>query len=441
MNDKNWSDYIALIRREVIPALGCTEPAAVALASAKAVEVLSQTPERIEVYLCRNVLKNGMSVGIPGTGLFGIEIAAAVGALVGKSVYGLEVMKDFSPKNLKKCKTMVEEQRIAVYQKENLKTLYIEVVAFYGNEFARAVIKHRHENICFVEHNGKILLDETALLPEVTESRSGSSGSLPEAMHEKEIWEFATTAPLEMIDFIMEAVKLNKKISDEGLRGDYGLKVGKSLDENIVKGILQADLINDAVKRTASGADARMAGSVLPVMSNSGSGNQGITATMPVVAVAEKLGLSREKLIRGLILSHLTAIHIKSKMERLSSICGASVAATGAGCGVVYLLGGGYEHVEYAIKNMVGNVAGMVCDGAKNSCALKIASCVSACLQGALLAINNIGVTGIEGIVDDDLEKTINNFGKLGSIGMAETDKVILEIMTSKGKTIAKKAG
>jgi L-cysteine desulfidase len=239
----------------------------------------------------------------------------------------------------------------------------------------------------------------------------------------------------------MEAVKLNKKISDEGLRGDYGLKVGKSLDENIVKGILQADLINDAVKRTASGADARMAGSVLPVMSNSGSGNQGITATMPVVAVAEKLGLSREKLIRGLILSHLTAIHIKSKMERLSSICGASVAATGAGCGVVYLLGGGYEHVEYAIKNMVGNVAGMVCDGAKNSCALKIASCVSACLQGALLAINNIGVTGIEGIVDDDLEKTINNFGKLGSIGMAETDKVILEIMTSKGKTIAKKAG
>ncbi len=440
MTANRWNEYIALIRREVVPALGCTEPVAVALAAAKAAEALGRQPERIDVYLSQNVLKNGMSVGIPGTGLYGIEIATAVGALGGKSAYGLEVLKDLSAEQLERGKAMLEDGRVTVHHKETPETLYIEVVVFAGGDVARAIIKHRHENICFVEYNGKILLDAAPLFPDAARAGADPATRVLDELSEKDIWEFATMAPLEMIDFIMEAVDLNKKISEEGLKGNYGLRVGKSIDENISKGLLQADLSNDAVRRTASGADARMAGSALPVMSNSGSGNQGITATMPVVAVAEKLGANREQLIRALILSHLTAIHMKSKMARLSALCGASVAATGASCGIVYLLGGVYEHVEYAIKNMVGNVAGMVCDGAKNSCALKVASCVGAAVQGALLAINRIGVSEIEGIVEEDIEKTINNLGRLGSTGMAETDKVILSIMTSKEKTETQKA-
>ena len=436
-----WYDYVSLIKQEVVPALGCTEPIAVALAAAKAAEVLALPPEKIDVHLSLNVLKNGMSVGIPGTGLYGIEIATAVGALGGKSALGLEVLKDLSEDNLEKGKEMLQAGSISVHHKEAADDpLYIEVIASAGDDLAKVIIKNRHDNICFVEHNGEILLDSTGKSTTAVPQEEIASSTVFSHLSEQEIWNFATTAPIEMLDFIMEAVELNLKISEEGLRGDYGLKVGKSMDENISKGFLQSDLSNEAVKRTASGTDARMAGSQLPVMSNSGSGNQGITATMPVVVVAEKLGSNREQLIRALILSHLTAIHMKSKMDRLSALCGASIAATGASCGVVFLLGGAYEHVEYAIKNMVGNVAGMVCDGAKTSCALKVASCVNAGVQGALLAINRIGVSEIEGIVEEDIEKTINNLGKLGTTGMSETDRVILSIMTSKEKSKGKKA-
>ncbi len=439
MNKELWNDFIALIKQEVVPALGCTEPIAVALAAAKAAETLGSVPEKVEVFLSQNVLKNGMSVGIPGTGLYGIEIATAVGVVGGKSEYGLEVLKDMTPEQLEKGKALLSADAVKVSHKQVADVLYIEIVVTGGNDTARVVIKKRHDSITLVEKNGKVLFSaepEAGSEPEEQEQGSGVFKNL----NEKEIWDFAVNAPLESLEFIMDAVELNRKISDEGLRGDYGLKVGKSINENILKGLLQEDLSNEAVKRTASGTDARMAGSSLPVMSNSGSGNQGITATMPVVAVGERLKSTHEQMVRALILSHLTAIHMKSKMDRLSPLCGASIAATGASCGVVYLLGGAFEHVEYAIKNMVGNVAGMVCDGAKNSCALKVASCVSAGVQGALLAINRIGVSDIDGIVEEDLERTINNLGVLGSSGMAETDKVILSIMTSKVKSQSKKA-
>ena len=440
MKKELWNDFIILIKQEVVPALGCTEPIAVALAAAKAAEVLGKAPEAIDVYLSQNVLKNGMSVGIPGTGLYGLEIATAVGALGGNSSFGLEVLRNLTPENLEKGKAMLKAGKVKINHKEVPDVLYIEVIVRTSDENVKVIIKKRHDNICYIEHNGKIILDSDIDKINADSTSDNPSAKLLEELSEKDIWDFATNVPLKKIEFIMEAVELNKKISEEGLRGDYGLKVGKSIDENIIKGFLQSDLSNDAVKRTASGADARMAGSDLPVMSNSGSGNQGITATMPVVAVAEKIGSDREQLIRALILSHLTSIHMKSKMDRLSALCGASVAATGASCGVVYLLGGVYEHVEYAIKNMVGNIAGMVCDGAKTSCALKVASSVSAGVQGALLAINSISVTEIEGIVEEDIERTINNLGKLGSSGMAETDKVILSIMTSKVKTNNNKA-
>jgi len=433
MKKELWNDYIAIIEKEVVPALGCTEPIAAALASATAAELLGKQPSKIEVYLSQNVLKNGMSVGIPGTGLFGLEIAVAAGAIGGNPGLGLEVLKDLTPEDVEIAQQMIVNGKLKIIHKEAAEALYIEVIAVSGKESSRVIIKERHDNIVLTEKNGSVIFQK----PEKSESGSDEFSSLDETlrtMSEQDIWDFSMNSPLEDISFIMEAALLNTRISDEGLRGDYGLKVGKSINENISRGILQSDLSNDAVKRTASGADARMAGLELPAMSNSGSGNQGITATMPVVAVADKLGSTKEQLIRALILSHLTSIHMKSRMARLSALCGASVAATGASCGIVYLLGGVYEHVEYAIKNMVGNVAGMVCDGAKTSCALKVASCVSAGVQGALLAINSISVSEIEGIVEEDIERTINNLGKLGSGGMAETDKMILSIMTSKNK-------
>ena len=429
MSRDTWNETIELIKREVVPALGCTEPIAVALAAARASRELSGSPDRIEVFLSRNVLKNGMSVGIPGTGLFGLEIATAAGAIGGDSDKELEVLAGLSPENLESAKKLLEEKKVTVKLKEVPLALYIEVSVFSGEESARVIIAHRHTHVVLVEKNGETLFE--APREEVADEEPQEAEVL---MTEKDVWEFAMEAPLDDLRFILEASDLNTRISDEGLKNEYGLKVGRSIDENIKKGFLESDLSNEAVRRTASGADARMAGSDMPVMSNSGSGNQGITATMPVVAVADKLNVSEEQRIRALILSHLTAIHIKSGMDRLSALCGASVAATGASCGIVYLLGGGYEHVEYAIKNMVGNVAGMVCDGAKNACALKVASCVSAAVQGALLAINRIGVSDIEGIVEEDIEKTIANLGRLGSPGMVETDKVILDIMISKRK-------
>ena len=427
MSKRDWNRYIKLIHREVVPALGCTEPIAVALAAARAAEELGKTPEDIEVSLSRNVLKNGMSVGIPGTGLYGLEIAAAAGAVGGRSSQQLEVLKGLSPEDLDTAKTLMAEGKVKIKHKIVPDVLYIEVALRSGDEYSKVIIKDRHDSIHLIEKNG-----ETVFRSEQVESEKDVNMEETLKMNEWDVWEFATEAPLEELRFILDSVDLNSKISDEGLRGEYGLRVGRSIDEDIQKGYLQADLCNDAVRRTAGGADARMAGSDLPVMSNSGSGNQGITATMPVVAVAEKLKVSEEQLIRGLILSHLTSIHMKSRMDRLSALCGASVAATGASCGIVLLLGGKYEHVEYAIKNMVGNVAGMVCDGAKNACALKVASCVSAAVQGALLAIKSISVSDIEGIVEDDIERTIDNLGRLGSDGMKETDNVILDIMVTK---------
>ena len=428
MSRKDWPRYIELLNREVVPALGCTEPTAVALAAARASEELGHPPERLDVFLSGNVLKNGMGVGIPGTGLVGLEIAAACGAFGGDSGRELEVLDGLTEESLAAARALVDGGGVKVAQKKIPEILYIEVIAYSGSDQVRVIIRERHDSITLVSKNGTILFQKS---PEAFESPAKEDEKSVE-MTERDVWDFAMEAPLEDLEFILEAARLNTLISEEGLRGEYGLKVGSSIDKNIARGFLEPDLRNEAVRRTAGGADARMAGADLPVMSNSGSGNQGITATMPVVAVADKLKKSKEELIRALILSHLTAIHIKSTMFRLSALCGASVAATGASCGIVYLLGGGYEHVEYAIRNMVGDVAGMVCDGAKNSCSLKIASCVSAAVQGALLAIDKIGVTGIEGIVDDDIEKTISNLGHLGSEGMVQTDEMILDIMTSK---------
>ncbi len=425
MKNPEWKKFIDLLNHEVVPAFGCTEPVAVALAAARAARALDEEPEELDVNVSGNLLKNGMGVVVPGTGRTGLGIAAAVGALGGNPELGLELLRDLSPELAARGLAMVEAGKVHLKVAETPDLLFAEVKARAGGHEARAILRHEHTNIVLVEKDGTVIfgLDDA-------KERSDLEAAWPLSM--EKICTFAKEADLADISFILEAARMNKAVAEEGLKGEYGLQVGRVIEENIGKKLLSDDTSSYAMKLTAAGADARMDGVALPVMSNSGSGNQGITCTVPVLAFAERLGCGEEQLARALILSHLASIHIKHHLGRLSALCGATVAATGASCGIVLLLGGGLPQISNAVKNMVGNLAGMICDGAKGSCALKVASSVSAAIQAAFMGMSAIAVKGSDGIVADDLEECIRNLGRLASEGMAVTDKVILDIMVSK---------
>jgi L-cysteine desulfidase len=429
---QTFQAYIDLLKSEVVPAFGCTEPIAVALAVAKAREVLQETPEQVELFLSPNIFKNGMGVGIPGTGMTGLPIAAALGAVYGKSSDCLEVLKDVDVKSVEQAKQMVKESRVKVGVKKDTEILYIEAICSGSNgNVAKAIITTRHSNISKVELNGDVL-ECSAEVNSVTSENSGKPGSVFVSLSIDEIFKFSTTAPFADIEFILQTVEYNLKIAQEGLANDYGLMVGKKLKKYVDSGVLSDDLMNNAMLLTAAASDARMAGCPMPVMSNSGSGNQGITATLPVYSTAKRFNSEPEKLARALVLSHLTAIHIKRYLGRLSALCGCVVAAAGAGCGVCYLMGGSSKEMGYTIKNMIGNVTGMICDGAKEGCALKVSSGVGSAIQSALLALEGIVISSNDGIIEDDVEKTIQNLGEVGTKGMSHTDELLLQIMVSK---------
>ncbi len=418
---------IALVKREVIPAIGCTEPVAVALCTARACEILGVQPTSIDVYLSANVLKNAMGVGIPGTGMSGLPIAIALGALIGKASYQLEVLKDVTPSDVERGKQLIDAKVIQISLKENTtEKLYIEVVCSAGSERATAVIAGGHTYFVYEAKGEQILLNRQQT------SEQEETGS-PELSFSK-VYEFAMESPLEEIAFILESARLNKGAAEFALQKgkSYGHGLGKMLNEVHQQKMMGEGLFPVILSYTAAACDARMAGAMVPVMSNSGSGNQGIAATLPVVVYAEKSGVREEQLIRALMLSHLTVIYIKQSMGRLSALCGCVIAATGSSCGITYLMGGSYEQITYAVKNMIANLTGMVCDGAKPSCALKLTSGVSTALFSAMLAMENECVESVEGIIDDDVEKSIHNLVLIGSQGMNETDKLILEIMTHK---------
>ncbi len=424
MIKQKWSEYAEIIKREVVPALGCTEPIAIALAAAKATETLGTTPEKIKILVSGNLLKNGMGVGVPGTGMTGLDIAAAAGVTGGKSELILEVLRDLNEDQLKEAKSIIKEGRLSIELADTEELLYTEAIVEAGDETARCVIARAHSAIVLVEKNG----DKVFSAPLLSNEKETSDCPMTMA----DIYEFATEAPIEYLQFIMEAAELNEAVAEKGLARDWGLQVGKSIAKDIEDGIRSDDIVSFAIKMTAAASDARMEGINMPVMSNSGSGNQGLTATLPVLAFAKRRNSSEEQLIRALILSHLSAIHMKSHLGRLSALCGASLAATASGCGIVLLLGGGLKEVENAMKNSLGDIIGMICDGAKTSCALKVASSVEAAINSALLAMKGIAIPGKDGILDDDIEACIRNVGRLGSVGMAQTDKVILKIMTDK---------
>lgn len=418
---------IDLLKREVVPALGCTEPIAAALAAAKAAEVLGSKPEHIETIVSGNILKNAMAVGIPGTGMTGLPIAVAIGAIGGKSANGLEVLNSITPQQIEESRQMVKDCRVCIKHKEDAELLYIECICRAANNFSRVIIRHRHSNITYIERNGTILFESEDNKPGVKPKRE-----YPEGLSVERILEFAQNIDLEEVKFIADGAILNRQIAEEGLKQPYGMQTGRKIDQNIQKGILKEDLLTYAMSLTSAASDARMAGCQMPVMSNSGSGNQGLVVSLPVTAIAEKLNASEEKLFRALILSNLIAIHIKSYLGPLSALCGVLVAATGASTGITYLLGGNYQQIVYAIKNMAGGITGMICDGAKLGCALKVSAGVCTAVQAALLSMDGIGISHLDGIIEKDIEKTIQNIGKIGSVGMVETDKLILHTMVCK---------
>lgn len=420
-------EIIALINREVVPAMGCTEPVAVSLCTAKATEVLGCMPEKIDVYLSPNVLKNAMGVGIPGTNMIGLPIAVALGAIVGRSEYQLEVLKDSTPEAVEKGRRMIAEERIKVDVKHGAcDMLYIEVKASSKEHNAVAIISGAHTRFVYVGQDGKTILDSRTPAEKSNESSADISLNL------KTVWDFATTTPLEELLFILQARDLNKNAAEESLKGEWGHCLGRTLRNTSKRNVIGDSTFLHMLSYTSAACDARMGGAKIPVMSNSGSGNQGIASTLPVVVYAEETNATEEQLVRALILSHLAVIYIKQSLGRLSALCGCVVASTGSSCGITYLMGGGYDEVSMAVKNMVANLTGVICDGAKPSCALKLASGVSTAMLSAVMAIEHRCVTSLEGIIDDDVDKSIRNLTDIGSRGMQETDRMILSIMTSK---------
>jgi L-cysteine desulfidase len=415
-------EIIELIKTEVTPAIGCTEPMAVALVVAKVKELLGDIPEKIDVCLSANVLKNAMGVGIPGTGMVGLPIAVAMGAIVGKTEYGLEVLKDITPEILKYGKELIEKKLIEIRLKENAQDkLYIEVTGRFGKNEAKAIIAGGHTHFVHLEKNREILFHENS-------ADTDKETSNEVKLNFDKVCSFACTTPVKDLQFILKTAELNKAAAKESLKGSYGHSVAQTL----ANGMMGNTVYTHMLSVTAAACDARMAGAMFPVMSNSGSGNQGIAATLPVTVFAEETGKSEEELIRALTLSHLMTIYIKQSLGRLSGLCGAVVAATGASCGVTYLMGGSREQIGYSVKNMIGNITGIICDGAKPSCTLKVSNGVSSATLSALLAMDNKVLSSVEGITDDDVDKTILNLTKIGRDGMQETDRMVLDIMTSK---------
>jgi L-cysteine desulfidase len=420
---------IRLIHREVVPAIGCTEPIAVALCVARATEALGLRPQRIEAHLSANILKNAMGVGIPGTGMIGLPIAIALGALIGKSEYELEVLRDLTPEALEEGKRMIAADAIHIGLKPNIQEkLYIEVTCRADGHRATAIIAGGHTTFIYIARDGEALLDART----TGEGAQGEDDDEPELTLRK-VYDFATTAPLDEIRFILESKRLNKAAAERSFEGNYGHRLGKMLQQSpCEQQMLGQNTFQRILSYTCAACDARMAGAMIPVMSNSGSGNQGIAATLPVVVYAEEHHKSEEEQIRALMLSHLTVIYIKQSLGKLSALCGCIVAATGSSCGITYLMGGSYEQLTFAVKNMIANLTGMICDGAKPSCALKLTSGVSTAVLSAMLAMEHECVTSVEGIIDDDVDKSIRNLTMIGKYAMNETDRMVLDIMTHK---------
>jgi len=422
-----WLTFIKAVKKEVVPALGCTEPISLAFAAAVAASRLGKPVERIEAKVSGNLMKNGMGVTVPGTGTTGLLIAAAVGALGGDPAAKLEVLKNLTSEHVEAAKSMICENKVELSVAEVPNTLYSEATVFSGEDSVRVCIADEHINIICIEKNGKSVFEST----HDTKGSDNDSYSLA-GVKALDVYKFAMQVPLAEIAFIKEAAVMNECLSKVGMSGKYGLKIGATMNRNIKTGLMDDSLLTKILMRTAAASDARMGGATLPAMTNSGSGNQGIAATMPVLVVAEHIKANDEALTRALILSHMMAIYIHDKLPKLSAFCAVTTASMGAAAGMALLLKADFKSVSMAISNMIGDVSGLICDGASNSCAMKVSTSATAAFKAVLMAMDGTRVTGNEGIVDEDVDQSISNLGQLASQGMVQTDGQILEIMLNK---------
>ncbi len=421
---------ISLIHREVVPAIGCTEPMAVALATAKATELLGTRPEHITLRLSGNIIKNAMGVGIPGTDRVGLPIAIALGAVCGRPELELEVLRDVNEEAIVEADKLIAAGAIEILPADgDVDNLFIDVRASAVTATARAVIAGGHTRFVLLQRGDETLLDQG--------TQAKLNDSVTPLLTLSKVWEFAMETPLDEIRFILDTRRVNKAAAEQAFTGRYGHSVGRTLHCERQRHVMGDSIFSRILSYTSAACDARMAGACIPVMSNSGSGNQGIAATLPVVIYAEESFASEEQTIRALTLSHLTVIYIKQNLGRLSALCGCVVAATGSSCGICYLMGGGYPQIVASVKNMVGSLTGMICDGAKPGCAMKVSSGASTAVISAMLAMEGHCLTADEGIVDDDVDRTIANLAAIGHDAMIETDRLVLRIMTTKGQSNA----
>ncbi|NGU53892.1 serine dehydratase subunit alpha family protein [Clostridium perfringens] len=420
--------YLKTLKKEVVPSEGCTEPIAIAYAASIAAEYLKGEIKEVNIYLSKNVIKNALGVGIPGTGGVGIEIAAALGISIQKSYKKLTILSNFTEDELKKAKEIVDKNIINIKQKNTNKALYIEVELLSETSKAKVIIEDTHTNVTLIECDDEIIMNNNS---EVSEDLEEDYKLFKIA----DIYNFAKEADFDDIKFILESAKMNEKVSEEGLKGDYGLQVGSKIIQKGNFNLFSNDASNKIIAASAAASDARMDGCAMPIMTTAGSGNQGIACSIPVAQTARLLDKSEEELARALVLSNLVTIRIKKHMGRLSPLCGAGIAgATGASCGITYLLGGDLENINYCINNMISDLSGMICDGAKETCALKIATGTNAAIQCANLAINGISATANDGIVAKDVEETIESIETLIQNGFKNVDDTILNIMLEKKK-------
>ena len=421
MDSELYKNYLDILKQELVPALGCTEPIAIACAAAKASRLLGNFPESLEMKLSGNIIKNVKGVTVPNSGgLKGIDIAAVLGMVGGNADKALEVLEEITPEHIARAKELASRGICTYSLAENVPNLYISAKAVCGGHYAEVVIAHQHTNIIKMEKDGEVLLDRTLETEEKTDDTVDRS-----RLTVKDILDFADQVRMEDIEeIISRQIRLNTAISQEGLDNNYGAQIGKTLMH-----VWGKSATTRACARAAAGSDARMGGCSMPVVINSGSGNQGITVSLPVIVYAEEWEVSRDKLYRSLVVSNLIAVHQKYYIGSLSAYCGAVSAACGAGAGITYMYGGTYEQVSLTIINTLGNVGGIVCDGAKPSCAAKIASSVDAALMAFHLSIQNKSFLPGEGLIKGDVEETIKSMGYIGRVGMKTTDTEILNVM------------
>lgn len=433
------SELLHLLRSEVIPAIGCTEPIAVALCTARAKELLGAEPDKITVYLSKNVYKNALAVGIPNTGMTGLPIAIALGATIGKSEYMLEVLRDATPEAVAYAKEYMLRVPATIkvdYDAPSL--LYIHVEVADGDRTAQATIMDGHTN--FVEEGTRNQESRQISVIDTTANM----------LSLRRVYDFAMEVDTTELSFLLEGAQMNTTAAETSFAEQYGHGLGRLLrpiansqspishnqspigETPSAQALFGDTLFTKIISYTCGACDARMSGAMVQVMSNSGSGNQGISCSIPVYLYAKENQCSEEQTLRALALSNLTVIYIKQSLGRLSALCGCVVAATGSAAGITYLMGGNYEEITYAIKNMIANISGMICDGAKPGCALKVTSGVATAIFSAYLAMQHSYADSTEGIVEDDIDRTIRNLTRIGHDGMKVTDDLILDIMTHK---------